>query len=112
MVWKKRRSGKFNVAPKAERTWGGITYDSKKEMTYAKQLDLLQRGGEIISIERQVPYVFTINEVKICTYKLDFKVVYANGRTEYIDVKGVKTDVYNIKKKLLKAMYGIDIKEV
>ena len=37
---------------------------------------------------------------------------YGDGRIEYVDVKGVKTDIYRIKKKLVEALYSIKIKEV
>ena len=35
------------------------------------------------------------------TYTADFVVEYADGRVEVIDVKGMRTDVYKLKRKLL-----------
>jgi hypothetical protein len=111
----KKRS-KYNVAPKSERTYGGVLYDSKLEKTYRTKLELLKKTTDpnkrVISIEEQVPFVFNVNGHKICTYLLDFRVTYGDGRIEHIDVKGVATDLYRVKKKLLLACYGIEIKEV
>ena len=111
-----KRRGKYNVAPKAQRIYKGVVYDSKLEKEYRGKLELLKMAttekNRVVSIEEQVPYPFVINDVKVCTYLLDFKVTFADGRVEFIDVKGVKTDVYRIKSKLLLAIYGIKIKEV
>ena len=94
----------------------GETYDSKKEADYAGILDALRKAknkaDRVISIERQVKYVIEIRSKKICTYIADFKVKYADGHEEVIDVKGFKTSIYRLKKKLVEACYDIIIKEV
>ena len=53
-----------------------------------------------------------INGKLICHYLLDFKVEYGDGRIEYIDVKGISTPVYRIKRKLIESIYPFKIKEV
>lgn len=53
-----------------------------------------------------------MNGKKICKYIADFRVTYADGRIEVVDVKGVRTGVYRLKKKLVEAQYGIIIIEV
>lgn len=98
-------------------TYNGTTYDSKREAEYRKDLDLLAGDtvplpDRVISIEEQVRYVIKVNDVKICTYVLDFRVTYGDGRKEHVDVKGMKTGVYKLKKKLMAAVHGIDIIEV
>lgn len=105
------KTGRRNKYNATKTVYNGIKYDSKKEAAYAKELDLLLNYGEVLEIERQVPFVITINEKKICTYKLDFKVTYAD-RIEYVDVKGFKTSIYRLKKKMVEAYYGIEITEV
>lgn len=46
-------------------------------------------------------------------YYADFVVTYVDGHKEVVDVKGVRTDVYKLKKKLLLAKYPeIDFREV
>ncbi|MBU6390533.1 DUF1064 domain-containing protein, partial [Patescibacteria group bacterium] len=39
------------------------------------------------------------------------KVIFGDGREEIVDVKGMKTAVYRLKKKLVEAQYGIKIIE-
>lgn len=96
--------------------YNGIKFHSTKEANYCKNLDFLKAArlpeDRVLKYEMQVPFVFSVAGVIICTYKLDFKVYYADGRVEYVDVKGFKTDVYQIKKKMMKAFYNIEIKEV
>jgi hypothetical protein len=58
--------------------------------------------------------------VKVCTYVADFaydqKTLSASENDHYVrvveDVKGMKTPVYRLKKKLVEAQYGIEITEV
>lgn len=49
-----------------------------------------------------------INDVLICTYYADFT-YWEKGKYIVEDKKGVRTPVFNLKKKLLKAILGIDI---
>jgi hypothetical protein len=114
MVWK-RSKGRYNIKPKSQRMYKGVTYDSAHEMNYAIQLDTLVKGGVVISWDRQVRYDIVVNSCKIGFYKLDFLVNYADGTIEHIDCKSTPKLVdatYKLKKKLIKALYGIDIKEV
>lgn len=93
----------------------GRMYHSAKEAEYAQFLDAMRRAkhekDRVVRVEPQVPYKLAVNGVLVCKYYLDFKVTYADGRIEHVDVKGVKTDVYKLKKKLMKACHGIDIIE-
>jgi len=96
--------------------YNGVMFDSKKEAEYCATLDILKKASKkedrVASYELQVPFQITLNKKKICKYFADFKVLYADGREEIVDVKGVKTDVYKIKKKLVEAQFGIKIVEV
>lgn len=91
-------------------TVDGYTFDSKKEAARYGALKILLRSGEISDLVLQPKYPIVFNGVKICDYKADFK-YRANGREIVEDVKGVKTPVYRLKKKMVKAVYGIDILE-
>lgn len=103
--------------------YNGVVYMSRKEAAYACQLDDLKLAvldrERVVSYETQVPYQITMNGHDICKYLLDFRVTYADGHVEHVDVKGfdkksgkfVSTDVFKIKKKLIYAQYGIDILE-
>lgn len=92
--------------------YGGRWYASKKEATRASELDVLQRVGAIHSWIPQFKIPIEHNGVKICSYYADFRVTYPDGRVEYEDTKGVRTDVYKLKSKLVKAFHGIIIKEL
>lgn len=95
--------------------YDGIIFDSKKEAAYCKALDLskfaLNIKERVLGYERQVPYKIIINGILVCRYILDFKVHYADARIEYVDVKGMKTSVYELKKKLMLALHDISIME-
>ena len=92
--------------------YDGITFDSKAEAEYYKTLLLLKAAGQVSKIELQKPFKIVIGGVLICTYRADFEVHYTGGKVEVVDVKGMKTAVYNLKKKLMHAVLGIRIIEV
>jgi len=115
---KSEKKSKYN-SKKTE--YDGFIYDSKSEADYAKQLNFFKHAHDldkrVISIERQVPYNVYVGKsgVFVCTYFADFRVKYADGRVEVVDVKSdytSKLPVYRLKKKLVEAFHGIIIKEV
>lgn len=89
----------------------GITFDSKREATRYGTLKLMQKAGLISDLRLQVPYEIKVNGMKICKYVADF-VYIERGKEVVEDVKGMKTSVYNLKKKLMKACFGVSISEV
>jgi hypothetical protein len=89
-----------------------IIFDSMHESRKYIELKMLKSGGAIKDFKLQVPFSFELNGKKICKYYADFVVEYHDGHTEIIDCKGFKTPVYNLKKKMMKAFYGIDIVEI
>ena len=103
--------------------YAGKVFMSKKEADFARSLDSQKKAHKpaerVVSYETQVPFKIVVNGVPICRYILDFKVLYADGHTEHIDVKAfnkrtskfLSTDTYKLKKKLVLACYGIDILE-
>ena len=97
----------------------GYKFDSKKEANYYNQLKLLQRAGLIRDLELQKTFIlqpsFKLNNKtrRQITYKADFTYVSTeDNKIHIIDVKGFKTDVYNVKKKMFEYKYGIEIEEV
>lgn len=92
-------------------TIDGIPFASRAEANRYQELKIMERNGNISGLTLQVKYPIVINGVKVCTYVSDFD-YHENGQAVTEDVKGVRTPVYKIKKKLVKAMYGIDIREV
>ena len=96
-------------------THQGIRFDSQKEANRYQELLLLERAGEIRSIELQPRYDLVVNGHKIGFYRGDFRYKdVATGTVILEDVKSpaTKTAVYRLKKKLVKALYGIEITEV
>ena len=90
----------------------GIMFDSKREAARYMELRLLERAGEIKNLELQPAFECRIDGKKICTYKADFRYFTAK-RSIVEDVKGVKTPVYRLKKKLVEALFpGVKIQEV
>lgn len=100
------RRGKYN---NKRTVYGGLVYDSKLEAGRAYELDMLKRAGEVIKWDRQIKFPIVINGIKICDYIADFKVWWKNGNVAIEDTKGVKTDVFRLKQKLILACYGIEI---
>jgi hypothetical protein len=90
---------------------GGVEFASKREARWYGELLMQKRAGLVKSLRLQVPYQIAVNGFKICKYIADFVVHYANGEVSVIDAKGIKTPVYRLKKKLMFAVYGIEIKE-
>jgi hypothetical protein len=93
----------------------GITFDSQKEANRYQELLWMQRAGMICNIECQPRYDLIVNGKKCGFYKADFR--YENVKTGEKIVEDVKhpktrTAVYALKKKLVKALYDIDIIEV
>lgn len=89
----------------------GITFDSKKEAKRWEDLCMLEQAGDIRDLRRQVDFGLSVNGEHICVYRADFVYIDDSGKRVVEDAKGMKTDVYLIKKKLMLACYGITIKE-
>jgi hypothetical protein len=106
-----RRRGKYNVAKKADRTADGIVFASRKEMIRYVDLKKQLDSGRIRDLEIQPKYAIKVKGIHICTYVADFR--YKRGRRRVVeDVKGIKTPVYRLKKKLMAAVHRIEIHEV
>lgn len=88
----------------------GIMFASKREARRYEELRLLETAGEIAGLKRQVSFDIRINGLRVCRYVADF--VYDYKDTSIVeDAKGYRTEVYKIKKKLMKAVHGVEIAE-
>lgn len=99
-------------------TVDGITFDSKKEYRRYRELCLMERAGEIDNLERQVKFELIPTQKKngkvverACSYVADF-VYNENGEQVVEDTKGIRTEAYKIKRKMMRWLYDIEIKEV
>ena len=88
----------------------GIVFHSKREAARYTDLKLLERAGQIKDLRIQVPFLFELNDVRICKYFADF-VYRENGKEIVEDCKGKRTKDYMIKRKLMKAFFAIEILE-
>jgi hypothetical protein len=89
----------------------GIRFHSKRESERYSELKLLQRAGEIRDLTMQPKFPIVVNNEKICVYIADF--FYLAGDKRVVeDVKGAKTALYSIKKKLVEALYDFKITEI
>lgn len=112
-------------------TYNGITFDSKKEMYRYIRLKSMQEEGLISDLRMQVPYeiipaVYETQMVQLKTkvktvtkcvqrasyYVADFVYRDKNGNEVVEDAKGMRTEKYLLKKKMMRAFLGITINEV
>lgn len=89
----------------------GFWFDSKGEAAHWGVLKLRQMAGEIEGLNRQIPFHLDVAGVHICILKVDY-VYIEKGVLVVSDFKGMLTGEYSLKKSLLYALYGIEIKEV
>lgn len=93
----------------------GIRFDSKKEAEFYAELKVRERAGEISRLRLQPRYLLQDafkhegKQYREIEYVADFEYI-ENGETVVVDVKGFKTAVYMIKKKLFLYKYGDRVK--
>jgi hypothetical protein len=87
-------------------------YASRGEANRALQLRIMERQGLISDLREQVKYELLPKQAgeRSASYIADF-VYIQNGQTVVEDYKGVKTDVYILKRKMMLYFHGIKIKE-
>jgi hypothetical protein len=92
----------------------GLRFDSRKEAARWGELCLLRDAGVISGLRRQVRIPIRVKGVTVCRYVAD-AVYIEGGRRVVEDVKSPATRrlaVYRLKRRLLAAVYGIQIREV
>lgn len=110
----RKKANKYNAR---KTTVCGHTFDSKREAEVYLELLAQKQAGEIVRIGFQPQYTLlegfkdnTGKNQKPITYTADFFVTYADGHAEVIDVKGMRTRDYLLRKKLfLHMMRDTDI---
>lgn len=83
-------------------------FPSKKERDYFLMLERLRKVGEVLFFVRQCPIDLPGGVI----HRIDFLVFWADGRAEFIEVKGYKTAMGELKRKQVMDLYNIDIKVV
>ena len=102
----------------------GITFDSVAEGDRYRQLQLLEKAGEIRDLCRQTKYVLIPAQYRYVDgkkkliereayYKADVEYYeVGSGRQIVEDVKGVRTPEYILKRKLMLSEHDIQITEI
>lgn len=117
----RQKQNKYGVAPIADRTYKNIPFDSKKEMNRYIDLERMQMAGVIVALQYQVKFqIFSTNAkwngkpLQPIHYIADFCYrIPTTNRVIVEDVKGKRTAVYEIKKKLFIDRYPlIEFREV
>lgn len=88
-------------AKKAE--YAGIKYHSMFEAECAEILDTRLKAKDIAKVDRQVKIDLRAYGEHITNYFIDFVITHNDGHREYIEVKGMETDVWKLKFKMLEA---------
>lgn len=119
--------GKYKNIPDERNVKDGqkIRFDSRREAAHFDELMIRLRAGEIRNLKLQPE--FTLQEayttpdgqrVRAVKYRADFSYETPCGDpnglwiTVVEDVKGMQTDVYKLKKKLMRERFNVDIVEV
>lgn len=97
--------------------YNGIKFDSQKERNYYIKLKLLEEKGKIkdlklqVKFELQPKFQFGNKKIQSISYIADFTYLDEENKLHIVDTKGVRTDVYKIKKKMMQYR-GLEIEEV
>lgn len=96
-----KKKNKYN----AQKTkYNGVLYDSKKEASFAANLDLLVKAGELVGWSRQTQFI-----IGGVGHRVDFTLYFSDGTYKHVDVKGKDTPEGKRSRKQVKSMHGQDI---
>lgn len=92
----------------------GESFHSKREAARFQALQILAKADRIRNLKRQVKYRLEVNGLLIATYTADFTYDESSGGAWHPiveDVKGYPNDRWPMKKKLMRACHGIEVRE-
>lgn len=130
MAWNYYINRKMSKYGAKKVTIDGQTFDSKKEARRFQELKMLEKAGEISELRTQVKFLLIPAQrdpdiigarggrkpgkllERECAYIADFVYKDKEGNTVVEDTKGMRTEAYIIKRKLLLQRYRIRIKEI
>lgn len=91
----------------------GIKFDSKAEAERYGVLKIFEQAGAISDLKIHPRYPIEVNGERVCIYVADFAYRdVCRGTTVVEDVKGTRTAAFILKKKLMWAVHGIEVREV
>ena len=86
----------------------GIKFSSKKGARVYHSIQLQQAAGEVLFILRQVPFYLPCGVKYVC----DFQVFYAAGHVRFLDAKGMQTESFKAKKRMVESLFPVEIELV
>lgn len=86
----------------------GIKFSSQRERARYQALQLAQQQGEVVMFLRQTPFHLPGGVKYVC----DFLVFWQDGSCTVEDVKGYRTPQYKAKRKMVEALYPVEITEL
>lgn len=118
-------AGRFIASPKRKYRNSptlalGLKFPSKRQARRYEQLRLLEKGGRVrgllndVQHKAQLTYRCEVNGLLICKYIADFQYEeLIDGAWVRVteDSKGFKTPAYVLKRKLMRACHGIELRE-
>lgn len=116
--FRQRSASKFGNEPRTVNVpgRGRMSFHSGKEATRAVELGALEKCGEIQDLEFQPQFNLDVTPSehhpggRVCKYIADFS--YTRGGERIVeDAKGYRTEVYLIKRRLMKVLLGIEVLE-
>lgn len=111
------KKSKYNVdlseKGKAKRTYNGVLFDSETELKFLLEwIEPKLKTGEILSYERQVPYIlqegfvnFEGKKVLPIKYIADYVITFADNTQIVVDVKGQPDSLSKAKRKMFEYKY-------
>lgn len=107
MTFNQRYGNKYG-AKKTD--FNGRKYDSKFEAGVAQELDLRLNAGDIRAVEPQFKvemWIYREDGVKAfkVSHKIDFRVTNNDGSYELVEAKGVETQDYKWRRRLLEELW-------
>lgn len=90
----------------------GVRFASKKEAKRYGELKLLEAAHEITDLTCHPRWPLMVNGIRVANYLADFSYYDCQSEKPVVeDVKGYKTPVYRLKRRMMKAIYGIEVLE-
>jgi len=97
----------------------GTFFHSKGELRRWEELKMLEKAGEIVSLQRQVHYMLHVpgcsgGFVTVGKFTPDFKFIERSGEVVIEDFKSpasAKDEAYRLRKRMFEAEYGLQVRE-
>lgn len=94
-------------------TLGGLRFASRAEAKRYGELLLLERAGFITNIVCQPKFKLVVNGILVGSYVGDFQYHQDNGIVvEDVKSPATRTTTYKLKRALMKAVYGLEVREI